>query len=173
MEPVRGHAVACAMKRSTICLVLALAACSPAADDKPEAEAVTEAPAVRPAPRAVLTAEDVEGAQLAGELSCAFNERGMRAPVLVASADVDGDARPVGVLKLGPSTLRLQSADAGGFNAMVEGARFTSGDLTARVVVTSDDPLDDSEAPPLAAVLEIGSEALGAQQIEGQWACGP
>jgi hypothetical protein len=161
------------MKRSTLCLLLALAACSPAADEKPEAEAVTEAPAAQPAPHAALTAEDIEGAQLAGELSCAFSERGLRAPVLVASADVDDAARPMGVLKLGPSTLRLESADAGGFNAMVEGARFTSGDLTARVIVTSDEPLDDSEAPPLAAVLEIGSEALGAQRIDGQWACGP
>jgi hypothetical protein len=158
------------MKRPTLCLALALAACSPAAEQEPAAE---EAPAARPAPRAVLTAEDVEGARLAGELSCAFNERGMRAPVLVASADVDDAARPVGVLRLGPSTLRLESADAGGFNAMVEGASFTSGDLTARVAVTSDEPLDDSEAPPLAAVLELGSEALGAQRIEGEWSCGP
>ena len=163
------------MKRLSLCLalvpMLALAACSPAADEKPEAE---EAPAAAPsAPRAALTAEDIEGAQLAGELSCSFSERGMRAPVLVASADVNDAARPVGVLKLGPSTLRLESADVGGFNAMVEGASFTSGDLTARVVVTSDEPLDDSEAPPLAAVLEIGSEALGSQRIEGQWACGP
>ena len=159
------------MKRPAVSLALALAACSPAAEEKPEAEAVLEgAPAAQ---RAALTAEDVEGAQLAGELSCAFNERGMRAPVLVASADVDDAARPVGALKLGSSALRLESADAGGFNAMVEGARFTSGDLTARVIVISDEPLDDSEAPPLAAVLEIGSETLGSQRIEGEWACGP
>ena len=161
------------MKHPIACLVLALAACSPAADENPQAEAVAVAPAARSAPRAALTADDVEGAQLAGELSCAFNERGMRAPVLVASADVDDAARPVGVLKLGSSTLTLESAGAGGFNAMVEGARFTSGDLTARVEVVSDEPLDDSEAPPLAAVLEIGSEALGSHRIEGQWACGP
>jgi hypothetical protein len=159
------------MKHLPLCLMLALAACSPAAEEKPEAEAVIESP--QTAPRAALTAEDVEGAQLAGELSCAFSESGMRAPVLVASADVDAAARPVGVLKLGPSTLRLESADAGGFNGMVEGASFASGDLTARVAVTSDEPVDDSEAPPLAAVLEIGSEALGSQRIEGLWACGP
>ena len=105
--------------------------------------------------------------------SCAFVERGVRAPLLAASADVDDAARPVGVLKLGPSTLRLESAAAGGFNAMVEGVRFTSGDLIAVVTVTSPEPLDDREAPPLAAMLELGSAALGTQRIEGEWSCGP
>ena len=172
MELPRDRGVAPAMKRPIIGLVLALAACSPAADEeKKDAAAVPEATVA--APRPALMAGDVEGAQLAGELSCAFTERGMRAPLLVASADVDDAARPQGVLKLGSSTLRLKSAGAGGFNAMVRGASFSSGDLTAKVTVTSDKPLDDSEAPPLAAVLEMGSAALGMQRIEGEWTCGP
>lgn len=161
------------MKRFAVCLAAALAACSPAADDEPAAEASEPVAAAVPAPRAALTAEDIEGARLAGELSCSFVERGVRAPLLVASADVDDAARPGGVLKLGSSTLRLESAAAGGFNAMVEGARFVSGDLTAAVMVTSPEPLDDSESPPLAAVLELGSAALGTQRIEGEWSCGP
>ena len=154
-------------------LLPALAACSPSADDEPAPEpsqAVAPAPAP---PRAALVAEDIEGAQLAGELGCSFAERGVRAPLLVAAADVVDDAHPEGVLKLGTSALRLESTAAGGFNAMVRGASFTSGDLTAKVTVTSDEPLDDSEAPPLAAVLEMGSAALGMQRIEGTWACGP
>jgi hypothetical protein len=160
------------MKRLTIGLLLALAACSPAADEeKTDAGAAPDAASA--APRPALTAEDVEGAQLVGELSCAFTERGMRAPLLVASADVDDAARPQGVLKLGSSTLRLESAGAGGFNAMVEGAGFTSGDLTARVAAISREPLGKGESPPLAAVLELGSPATGTQRIEGQWTCGP
>jgi hypothetical protein len=160
------------MKRLAACLAAALAACSPTAEDEPAAEG-PEPAAAATGPRAALTAEDIEAAQLAGELSCSFVERGVRAPVLVASADVDDAARPVGVLKLGSSTLRLESAAAGGFNAMVEGARFVSGDLTAAVAVTSSELLDDSESPPLAAVLELGSAALGTQRIEGEWSCGP
>ena len=110
-----GRAVAPAMKRLALCLVLGLAACSPAADDETDTQAAPEAPrATSPGPRAVLTAEDIEGAQLSGELSCSFAERGVRAPLLVASADVDDAARPVGVLKLGSSALRLQSPAAGG-----------------------------------------------------------
>ena len=166
------HPLPPAMKRSLVILAAALAACSPSGDEEPTPEPSVTA-AASAAPRPALTAEDIEGAQLAGELSCSFTERGLRAPLLVASADVVDDAHPVGVLKLGSSTLRLESADAGGFNAMVEGASFTSGDLTAKVTVTSSEPLDDSEAPPLAAVLELGSAALGAQRIEGDWACGP
>jgi hypothetical protein len=161
------------MKRFAVCLAAALAACSPAADGEPAAEASEPVTAVPTAPRAALSADDIEGARLTGELSCAFVERGVRAPLLVASADVDDAARPVGVLKLGFSMLKLESAAAGGFNAMVEGARFASGDLTAAVTVTSPEPLDDSEAPPLAAVLELGSAALGTQRIVGEWSCGP
>lgn len=162
------------MKRLTLCLALALAACSPAADEDTEAPAApAQTPAASSPPRAALQAEDIEGARLSGELSCAFTERGVRAPLLVASADVDDAARAVGVLKLGSSTLRLEGAAAGGFNAMVHGARFTSGDLTAQVTLTSREPLDDSEAPPLAAVLEIGTAATGTQRIAGEWACGP
>jgi hypothetical protein len=162
------------MTRYTFGLLLTLAACSPAADEEektaPPADVAATAAA---APRAALTAEDVEAAQLAGELSCAFTERGMREPLLVASADVDDAARPQGVLKLGASTLRLDPAGAGGFNAMVEGARFTSGDLTANIAVTSPEPLGEGESPPLAAVLELGSPATGMQRIEGEWTCGP
>jgi hypothetical protein len=154
-------------------LAAALAACSPAAEDEPAAEASEPVAAAPTAPRAALSAEDIEGAVLTGELSCAFVERGVRAPLLVASADVDDAARPVGVLKLGSSTIKLESAAAGGFNAMVDGARFASGDLTAAVSVTSLEPLDDSESPPLAAVLELGSAALGTQRIAGEWSCGP
>ena len=122
--------------------------------------------------REALTAEDVEGAALTGELACAFTQAGAAGPLLVAMADVTDEARAAGVLRLGPSTLRLRAAETGGFNAMVEGARFTSGDLDARVTVTSPTPMDDSESPPLPARLEIGSPA-GTQRIDGDWACGP
>jgi hypothetical protein len=161
------------MKFHATFLILALAACSPAAEEEEaQVPAATGAPAPAP-PRATLTAEDIEGARLAGELSCAFSERGMRAPLLVASADVDDAAHAEGVLKLGPSAVRLKSDAAGGFNALVAGARFTSGDLTAKLAVTSPEPLGEGESPPRAAVLELGSEALGTQRIEGEWTCGP
>lgn len=157
---------------------LALAGCS---EGTPDAAAETAASSTRAAPdqalaapevREPLAAEDIEGAALAGELACAFTQRGGTGPLLVAMADVVDEARAGGVLKLGPSTLRLAAAETGGFNAMVRGARFTSGDLEARVVVTSDTPTGGGESPPLPARLEIAGPA-GPQRIDGEWTCGP
>lgn len=160
-------------------VALALAGCS---DESPEKDdGISAAPATRAPPdpalaahgvRQALAPEDIEGAALAGELACSFAEDGAEGPLLVAMADVTDAARAEGVLKLGPSTLRLGAAEAGGFNAMVHGARFTSGDLDARVVVTSDRPAGGGESPPLPARLEIAGPA-GTQQIEGEWTCGP
>jgi hypothetical protein len=160
-------------------LAVALAGCS-----EDSAENTTDAaagPATRASPdpalaapqiRQPLAAEDIEMAALAGELACSFTQRGAEGPLLVASADVTDQARADGVLRLGPSTLRLQGVEAGGFNAIIHGARFTSGELEARVVVTSETPTGDGESPPLPARLEIGSPA-GTQRIDGEWTCGP
>lgn len=87
-------------------------------------------------------------------------------------ADMSDDDRAEGVLRLGASTLRLRAHELGGFNAMVRGTRFTSGDLAARVIVTSDTSTADGESPPLPARLEIVSNA-GSQLIDGEWTCGP
>ena len=156
--------------------IAALAACSPPADEKSAETRVSGGPAGTPAPptapRETLLAEDVEGAGLGGELSCAFTQTGGQDPLLVAAADVDDTAIAQGVLKLGPSVLRVRAAEPGGFNAMVYGASFLSGDLAARVVVTSRQPLADGESPPLPARLVIGSEA-GSQEVAGEWTCGP
>jgi len=160
-------------------LALVLAGCSPDSTEADGQSAAGQAPRAAPdsalaasQARPALATEDIEGAALAGELACSFSQRGAAGPLLVAMADVTDEARAEGVLRLGPSTLRLRGAGTGGFNAMVHGARFTSGDLEAQVVVTSRTPTDDGEAPPLPARLEIGSPA-GAQQIDGEWACGP
>ena len=59
--------------------------------------------------RQALTAEDIEGAALTGELACSFSEPGAEAALLVAMADVTDEARAEGVLRLGPSALRLRA----------------------------------------------------------------
>ncbi len=154
-------------------VALALAGCSPDSADK-DADAKAAATRAPPAEAVheTLAAGDVEGGALTGELACSFTERGAEAPMLIAMADVANDARAEGVLKLGPSVLRVSADKLGGFNAMVNGARFLSGDLEARVVVISGAPLDASESPPLPARLEIATDA-GAQRIDGEWTCGP
>lgn len=156
---------------------LALAACSPDPADKDADTAAGSATRAPPgkaptASRQALTAEDIEGAALTGELSCAFTEGAAGGPLLVVQADATADTRAEGVLKLGPSTLRVSEDKPGGFNAMVGGARFISGELEARVIVISGAPLDNSESPALPARLEITSDA-GIQQIDGEWRCGP
>jgi len=167
------------MRRTSLlaAVALALAGCS---DTSPDNDAPIAAPSrtqpdAAPAPppiRQPLAAEDIEGAALTGELACSFAQRGAQGALLVAMADVADEARAEGVLKLGPLTLRLRAVEPGGFNAMVRGARFSSGDLEARVLVTSDTPTAGGESPPLPARLEIGS-AAGTQRIDGEWACGP
>jgi len=150
--------------------VSALGGCSDNASDEADPAAMPGVVAV--GNRQTLTREDVEAARLTGELSCAFVEPGADGPLLVASADVLDAARAESVLRLGPSTLRLRADATGGFNALVRGARFTSGDLVARVVVTSETPLAQGESPPLPARLEISTPS-GSQRIEGEWTCGP
>ena len=153
-------------------IAFALTGCSPeSADDVAEAP-VGKATRAAPQVRQALTPEDIESAALTGELACAFSEPGTPAALLVAMADVTDDDRAEGVLRLGASTLRLRAEELGGFNAMVRGARFTSGDLEARVIVTSDTPTAGGESPPLPARLEIVANA-GSQRIDGEWACGP
>lgn len=157
---------------------LALAGCSDRSAEQPvdpTAEATRPPPDTSLAPgqaRETLQAEDIAGAALAGELSCAFVERGAAAPLLVAAADVIDTARAEGVLRLGPAALRLRAAEPGGFNAMVYGERFTSGDLAAQVIVTSRTPEGEGESPPLPARLVLASDA-GADEVAGTWTCGP
>ena len=164
---------------AVVAAALALAGCSE--DSAGNDGRAAAAPATRAPPdpalaaarvRPTLLTEDIAGAALIGELACSFTQREAEDPLLVALADVFDDARAEGVLRLGPSVLRLRASEAGGFNGMVRGARFTSGDLTARVVVTSETPTGGGESPPLPARLEIASPA-GSQQIDGEWTCGP
>jgi len=151
--------------------LLFLAACSD--EPEPEAPAPTATPPVARAPTATLLPEDVEGAQLSGELACSFSEAGETNPVLIARADVVDGAHAEGLVKLGPSAVRLRSEQAGGFNALVQGATFTGGDLRAQVTVTSDEASGGGESPPRPATLELGASGLEPQRIEGQWTCGP
>ena len=110
---------------------------------------------------------------LEGELACSFGEGENAAPLLLAKADVRDDSIAEGLLRIGLSTVALRAAEAGGFNALTDGARFTSGDLTATVAVTSPEPLGEGESPPRAATLTVESAALAPDRIEGRWTCGP
>lgn len=161
--------------------MLAVAACS-AEEPLPgetAAPAASSAPSRPAAPgvivQPILTSEELQEADLAGELGCSFVQDGASGPILIAAADVLDDARAEGLMRLGAATLpvRLRATGLGGFNAMARGVEFADGDLFVRVVVTSDTPLDDSEAPPLPARLEFGTPDSGTQLIDGQWACGP
>jgi len=159
---------------ATLALIGTLAACSPAADQEaPMAEGTQPAQQSVSRPRPALLPEDIEAAALGGELGCSFAEQDAAAPLLVAMADVRDAATADGVMKLGPSTARLRAAEPGGFNAMVDGERFISGDLTATVAITSAEPLGGGESPPRSATLTLESAAFAPQQVTGQWTCGP
>ena len=143
---------------------------SPAASPSPSRPA---APGVVLLP--ILTSEELAGADLSGELGCAFVEDGATGPVLIAAADVLDDAYAQAVMRLGMAVepVRMRATDPGGFNAMVRGVEFVGDAFVARIVTTSDTPLDDSEAPPLPARMEFGTADSGTQIAVGQWSCGP
>ena len=123
----------------------------------------------------ILTSEELAGADLPGELGCAFVEDGATGPVLIAAADVLDDAYAQAVMRLGMAVepVQMRATDPGGFNAMVRGVEFVDDEFFARIVTTSDTPLDDSEAPPLPARMEFGTADSGTQIAVGQWSCGP
>ena len=155
----------------SVALAFAAAACSPAADGEPAAEPDNAVPSAET--RQALAAADIEAAALAGELGCAFAEEAARAPLLVATANVRDEARADGLVQVGGSAVRLNGAESGGFNALLDGARFIAGDLVATVAVTSPEPLGEGESPPRAATLTLESPASASDRIAGQWTCGP
>jgi hypothetical protein len=170
--------------RSILCIAASMLVCTAcsAEEQQPGGEASDAAspPPSRPAVPGVvllpiLTAEELEGAALPGELGCAFVEDGATGPVLIAAADVLDDAYAEAVMRLGMAVepVRMRATRLGGFNAMVKGAEFVDGEFFVRIVTTSDTPLDDSEAPPLPARMEFGTADSGTQIAIGQWFCGP
>ena len=119
---------------------------------------------------APLTADDIEGASLRGELACSFSHAAVDGPVLLAKGDVASDAPSRGVLKLGDYVEMV--AAPGGFDAMLRGTQFSGAGKVLLVELTGP-ATGGGESPPNPATLTY-HRADGAQRtFAGQWQCGP
>lgn len=116
-----------------------------------------------------LTAGDIEAAALSGELACSFSMDGA-ASLLVARGNVASDEPSRGVVKVG-SYVEPVSA-LGGFDAMLEGARFSGAGKTVSVVVTGP-ATGGGESPARPATLAYDRADGARREFAGQWQCGP
>lgn len=116
-----------------------------------------------------LTAEDISGASLSGELACQFmaEEAG---PLLFARGNVASSDAAQGVVKVAGYVERVSAP--GGFDGMTASPTFSGKGKTVHIEVTGE-PTEGGESPPRPATLTY-DRADGAQRDwQGEWRCGP
>jgi hypothetical protein len=116
-----------------------------------------------------LSQQDLEGAQLDGELACTFSTD--EATFLLVQGYAGVDEPTEGIAKIGGTIERVSSP--GGFNAMVQGARFAAADATIRIQVTGSARDRNVESPPLPATLTYQGNGGSSRSLQGDWTCGP
>lgn len=179
-----------ALHRSIGALVaLALAGCSDASEPPPPqpqdaagAQAPTAAqtaPAGAPGPTVggdgsdirlePLTGAQIEAAALEGELGCSFGAAGA-APLLVAMGNVASADPAFGLVSIAGHVERL--ASPGGFDALIDGARF-GGRGTIVTVALTGPALGGGESPPRPATLTVDRADGARRSYVGRWSCGP
>lgn len=117
-----------------------------------------------------LTAKDIAGAELPGELSCGFADRGGNT-LLYASGNVQSSENAVGLVKIAKETQRLTVP--GGFNALVRGPTLAGSGLTVTVRHLDSRAPTGEESPPRPASITWGREGKASSSINGTWTCGP
>ena len=118
---------------------------------------------------APLSAEDIDGAALTGELGCSFSI-GEAEPLLLAMGDVASKEPSRGVVKVGDYVEAV--AAPGGFDAMLGGANFSGAGKTIRIVLTGQ-ASGTGESPPAPATLTYDRADGARRSYAGQWQCGP
>jgi len=144
---------------------VALAACS----DEAPGPAGSAGPAVE---IGTLTADDIRGTDLPGELACAFGTGDTPQPAMLVRANVIDAEYSEGVIKVDGGVARLRSQTPGGFNALLDGETLAGGGMTVDVIVTGE-PQTGGESPPMPARLVYVGDNGARTVIEGAWRCGP
>ncbi len=119
---------------------------------------------------AALSKDDIDGAQLSGELACSFGAPG-GAPLLLANGDVASSDPAQGVVKILDSVERVSAP--GGFNGIVRGGTFTGQGKTIRITLIGDAPTAGGESPPHPATLTYERADGASRTLRGSWVCGP
>ncbi len=133
-------------------VMLSLAACSGGSDngdnrsDRLVIDPATPVPTASPRADAVgleptpLTESDLREVTLAGELGCSFARRIGGEALFLGQGDVGGEEAE-GVVKLEGQLRRLSMRDAGGYDAMANGARFVGEGLSVAIDIIDDEPI--------------------------------
>ncbi|MED5548188.1 MAG: hypothetical protein VX529_02425 [Pseudomonadota bacterium] len=164
----RIHTAACRFLGLGAVSVLALAACSEGAtgpgaagDAEPGVEIGT------------LTADDIRGTDLPGELACAFDIDDTPQPVMLVRANVMDEEFSEGVIKVDGRIEPVRSQTPGGFNALLDGETLAGGGMTVDVIVTGEPETAGEESPPMPARLVYVGDTGARMVVEGEWRCGP
>jgi len=121
-----------------------------------------------------LTATDLSGVELAGELACSFSRSAGAEPLLLARGNAaDAGGRATFAVKIGDYVEQGMMLADGGFDAMLEGGRFGTKGLVLAVRNVGPANGAGSESPSRPAEL-VAQRADGAERIfPGAWTCGP
>lgn len=123
-----------------------------------------------PAGLSALSAADISGAALAGELRCGFADAD-GALYLLAGGTVASANPADGIVKASDAVIHVSAP--GGFDAIINGGVFSASLGIAAVSVTG--PANGGgESPPRPATLTYTPATGGSSQvIAGEWTCGP
>lgn len=118
-----------------------------------------------------LSAPDLEGAKLPGELGCSFaTAASAAAPLLVVMGNVASRDAAQGVVKVGDYVERV--AAPGGFDGLPGGATFSGAGKTIRIDLTGP-ATGGGESPPRPATLTYDRADGARLTLAGLWTCGP
>lgn len=118
-----------------------------------------------------LTADQLDGVDLPGELACGFSNAG-GATLLLARADVLPDGRVHGVLNNNGSIETLGNDQAGGFNDLLDGITLAGKGLVVKLERGAQRPTGN-EATQHAAVLRVQGADGAERSYDGTLTCGP
>lgn len=117
-----------------------------------------------------LSEQDFESASLDGELFCSFKAE--IGTLLLAGGYVDSDQPAEAAVKPFSQLMRLEAQ--GGFDAIIEGAVFSSNSNSNSVTVeVTGNATEGGESPALPATLTVKSEDMADMTADGFWSCGP
>lgn len=146
----------------------ATASVSPAAEPEDRTAPATRGGDGSPILLNALSAADMDGAKLEGELACSFG--GGDATLLLARGNVGSPERSQGVVK-GTSSIERISAP-GGYDAMIKGVRFAGQGKTITIAVTGK-AQGGGESPASPARLTYDRSDGARRTVIGDWTCGP
>jgi len=120
-----------------------------------------------------LSSADLSDITLTGELACSFGQSARGQPLLLARGDVgDADGRATFAVKIGTYVQQGTALEDGGFDALLDGARFGTQGLVL-TVRNLGAPEGGGEWRPRTAELLV-QRADGAERVfDGWWTCGP